>query len=142
MTAKKGGPIIAPTTGRFAPMDFYRFRHTTWRHTPLGQMAAWNAPYWIVGVSPFDREMIETDGHLVHLGRPRFVARWTLDEEKFHFGGNQRHFFDDDNGLLIYEISLLDEFTEDLEEWLFEGACAVAFSRGLICAMNALEEEA
>lgn len=142
MTVKKPEMIIEPAARHFAPMDFHRFRHTTWRHTPPGHRAAWNAPYWIVGVSPFDPDTTDCDGHVVHLGSPRFVARWTLDEEKFHYGNNQRHHFDEELGLLIYEVSLLDEFTRDLEEWLLEAACAVAFSQGLICAMDAVEEQA
>ena len=80
-------------------------------------------------------------GYVTHLGTPRFVARWTMDEGKFHAGSNQRHFFDEEIGLLVYEISLLDEFTSNLDEWLFEAACAVAYSRGLICAMDAIDEE-
>jgi len=142
MVGKKTELSLEPQARRFAPMDFHRFRHTTWRHTPQGRRTAWNAPYWLVGVSPFEREMTDTDGHVVHLGSPRFVARWTFDDEKFHLGNGQRHFFDDELGLLIYEVSLLDEFTVDLDEWLREAACAVAFSQGLICAMDAVEEEA
>lgn len=140
MADEKPDAISGDVLRRLPPMDFYRFKHRTWRHTSMSHMSAWQAPYWIVGISPFDEKTVEDDGYVTHLGRPRFVARWTLDENKFHLGNNQRHFFDDEIGLLIYEVSLLDEFTENLDEWLFEAACAVAFSRGFICAMDAIEE--
>jgi hypothetical protein len=141
MASKKNDLIAEPMTKGFPPMDFYRFKHMTWQHRPVTHMVTWKAPYWIVGVSPFDEKTVEEDGYVTHLGSPRFVARWTMDESKFHLGNNQRHFFDDDHGLLVYEISLLDEFTRDSDAWLFEAACAVAFSKGLICAMDAIDEQ-
>jgi hypothetical protein len=141
MASKKPGLILVQGEKRPPPMDFHRFKHTTWRHRPLGQGTQWSSPYWIVGVSPFDEKTIEDEGYVTHLGSPRFVARWSMDESKFHLGSDQRHFFDDEIGLLVYEVSLLDEFTSNLDEWLFEAACAVAYSRGLICAMDAISEE-
>jgi hypothetical protein len=94
-----------------------------------------------VGISPFDPATSPDQGHIVHLGTPRFVARWTMNEECFHDGKDQRTFFDDDLGLLIYEISLLDEFTADLETWLHEAACAIAYSKGNIVRMLEADEE-
>lgn len=64
-----------------------------------------------------------------------------MNEECFHDGKDQRTFFDDDLGLLIYEISLLDEFTADLETWLHEAACAIAYSKGNIVRMLEADEE-
>ena len=142
MALKKTSPITQNVSNRLCPMDFCRFRHMTWRHRPLGHMAEWTSPYWIVGVSPFDKHTVEDEGYVTHIGAPRFVARWSMNENSFHLAANQRHFFDDDIGLLVYEISLLDEFTADLDAWLFEAACAVAYSRGLICAMDAIDGEA
>jgi hypothetical protein len=141
MPLKKTDPFTQHLTNRLCPMDFYRFRHMTWRHRPLAQMTEWSSPYWIVGVSPFDQHTVEDQGYVTHLGSPRFVARWTMNEDSLHVANNQQHFFDDDIGLLVYEISLLDEFTSDLDAWLFEAACAVAYSKGLICAMDAIDGE-
>lgn len=122
-------------------MDFARFRHMTWRHRPHGGMHEWSAPFWIVGVSPFDKQLVEDEGYVTHIGSPRFTARWSFDPQRFQVAHNQKHFFDEDVGLLIYEISLLDEFAPNLDEWLFEAACAVAYSKGLICAMDAIDDD-
>lgn len=141
MSLKKRGAQGGASLSALTPMDFHRFKHMTWRYKCSERMAEWSSPYWIVGVSPFDKHMFADEGHVVHLGRPRFVARWTMNETHFHLGNNQHHHFDDDLGLLIYEVSLLDEFTADLPQWLFEAACAVAYSRGLICAMDAIDDD-
>jgi len=141
MALKKNTLATALKVLSHCPMDFHRFKHMTWRHRPVTGARAWTTPYWIVGVSPFDKHTLEDAGYVTHLGPPRFVARWTMNESSFHLAGNQRHFFDNDIGLLIYEISLLDEFTDDLDSWLFEAACAVAYSKGLICAMDAIDGE-
>lgn len=141
MSSKKD-TALGRMPGGIAPLDFHRFRHKTWLHNTPTQMTAWSSPYWIVGVSPFDRAVLEDEGYVTHLGSPRFVARWSMNESHFHLASNQRHFFDNDLGLLVYEISLLDEFTIDLDEWLFEAACAVAYSKGLVCAMDAIDDPA
>lgn len=124
---------------RLCPMDFHRFRHMTWRHRPTDQMTEWSAPFWIVGVSHFDKHIVEDEGYVTHIGAPRFTARWSFNPQRFQAAQNQKHFFDDDLGLLIYEISLLDEFAPKLDEWLFEAAAAVAYTKGLICAMDAID---
>ena len=113
------------------PTDFYRFKHTTWNYKSIKD-GAWSAPLWMVGCSPFDDILHEDKGYVLHQGRPRFLARWTMIEEEFCRGKNQKHYFDEDLNILIYEVSLLDEFTSNLDLWLDEAVCAIAHSKGLI----------
>ena len=94
-----------------------------------------------MGVSPFDRTLAEDAGYVVHLGAPRFTARWSLNETEVQAPCEPRSYFDDDTGLAIYEVSLLDEFSADLDQWLLEAACAVAYSKGLICIVGEEESE-
>jgi hypothetical protein len=38
---------------------------------------------WTVGVSSFDAELDYSNGHVVHIAEPRFLARWTMKESHF-----------------------------------------------------------
>ncbi len=121
-----------PLQGKvFCPMDFYRFRHTHEETPSFDQKRHAQRPLWIVGVSPFDPVLSEEDGFVVHLGNPRFTARWTMNEDMI----NQivgYDFHDEDLNIMLYETVLSEGTTDNLEEWWIEAVCAVAYTKGLI----------
>ncbi|MEJ0062466.1 MAG: hypothetical protein WDO70_04510 [Alphaproteobacteria bacterium] len=121
------------------PPDFYRFRHRYEMAESFGHKMAATRPLWIIGVSPFDPIISGDDGYVVHLGSPRFTARWSMDDNIIN-QIRSPDYFDEDLNILIYETLLMDETTGDLEEWFLEAVCAVAYSRGLI-AVAAQDEE-
>lgn len=114
-----------------APTDFYRFRHRYQTVQSFNPKIVTNRPLWVVGVSPFDPVITEMEGYVVHLGAPRFTARWTMSEETI--AQLAKHdYWDVDLNIVIYETLLMDPNPERIEEWLIEAVCAVAFSKGLI----------
>jgi hypothetical protein len=126
-------PLALPS---LSPMDFYRFRHRGEQIQRPGFKTTATRPLWIVGVSPFDPIINELDGHVVHIGAPRFTARWTMNDEIISQIENY-DFYDEDFNIMIYETIFMDDNknAERIEEWLLEAACAVAYSKGLIAAV-------
>lgn len=119
-----------------SPTDFYRFRHRTWIQKDSGTSSiAWSSPYWVVGVSPFDEVIKSECGHVVHLGAPRFIARFSLEEVKLVSLRTQRFHYDEDLGIMLYEITPLDGAT-NVDDWHLEAVCAIAYSLGLICEVE------
>jgi hypothetical protein len=119
----------SPRQAVFRPVDFYTFRHRTFPSGPAGT-TRWMAPHWVVGHSPFDELLTAEEGHLVHVGRPQFVARWSYQEERIAEGIKTQHWLDEELGLLIHEVSWLDAPPADWATWLLEACCAVAYAKG------------
>jgi hypothetical protein len=119
-----------------APSDFHRFGHRTKLFKNPFQSASWTMPLWIVGTSPFDPVISSEEGYVVHLGEPRFMARWAmggpLDQKRY----GKTELYDEDLGMSLYEVSHLDQPSSDIQNWLVEAICAVAYSRGLISEME------
>jgi hypothetical protein len=121
------------------PPDFHRFRHRQESFAnPKGQKGeGWLSPLWVVGVSPFDAATTSSDGYIAHIGEPRFTARWKMLDESLPVDVvNQIHHLDEDLNILVYEVSFDPLKEAELSYWLFEAACAVAYSRGLMCDME------
>lgn len=117
----------------FFPLDFYRFKHTVETVTQSNQKIALPKPLWIVGVSPFEDEVLEDEGHVVHIGAPHFTARWAMNEERIEQIPNP-NYYDEDLNLIIYDVIPLSGENIPAEEWLLEAACAVGYSKGLIAS--------
>ena len=117
------------------PLDFYRFRHREEKVSIPGKRTVIARPLWIVGVSPFDPVITDDAGHVVHLGEPRFTARWTMNADIIA-KIPQPDFYDEDLNIVIYEALCADQNGGPLDAWLMEAACAVAYSRGLIAAVD------
>jgi hypothetical protein len=125
--AKRGHALSA------APLDFHRFRHCNEKVLMPGEKTVILRPLWIVGVSPFDPVIADDSGHVVHLGEPRFTARWTMNRETIAAIG-QPDFHDEGLGLVLYEV--LSGRDAPPHAWLMEAACAVAYAKGLIVALE------
>lgn len=125
----------------FFALDFYRFKHTEEKVSsgPKRHHPGQTRPLWVVGISPFDPTLSEESGHVVHLGQPRFTARWTMDDELIDQIDNP-DYFDEDLNLMIYDVIPLDETPSPGEDWLLEAACAVGYSRGMITMAPAVEK--
>ncbi|MGE4350606.1 MAG: hypothetical protein AB7E52_00265 [Bdellovibrionales bacterium] len=124
----------------FFSLDFYRFKHT--EETIVSsdkKQKIQTRPLWVVGISPFDPELSEESGHIVHLGYPRFTARWTLNDELIE-QIDTPDYYDEDLNMIIYDVIPLDGSEGPSEEWLLEAVCAVGYSRGLITMAPAIEK--
>lgn len=116
----------------FFSLDFYRFKHTEEAvYDDKHGQSVQSRPLWIVGISPFDPTLSEESGHIVHLGYPRFTARWTMDDEIIE-QIDDPNYFDEDLNMMIYDVIPLDGLETPGEDWLLEAACAVGYSRGMI----------
>lgn len=136
MTKKTDFTDTIVSHGAALPPDFYRFKHRTWVYRTAANPKGWASPLWIVGHSPFDTIIGEQEGHVVHLSFPRFTARWSMDEARLEDALDQLHHYDDDAGILVFEVSFIDPYPTGIEPWLREAACAVAFRKGLICELH------
>lgn len=117
------------------PLDFHRFRHREEKVFVPEKRAVVARPLWIVGVSPFDAVIADDSGHVAHLGEPRFTARWTMNPETIAAIG-QPDFHDEDLGIVLYEALSADGADAPPDTWLMEAACAVAYAKGLIAAID------
>jgi hypothetical protein len=117
------------------PLDFYRFRHREEKILIPGKKLVLARPLWVVGVSPFDPVIADDAGHVVHLGDPRFIARWTMNPDTIA-GISQPDFHDEDLNIVIYEALCADGDAPPAAAWLMEAACAVAYAKGLIAAVD------
>ena len=118
----------------------HRFQHTT---IDLG--TGFRSPLWIVGGSPFESIKTEQDGYVVHLGEPRFIARWFLGEEPSNpdidtLGGLT--YCNPDLDITLCELVLDSESPNNLKNWLFEACAAVAVWRGDLTISAPAEESA
>lgn len=120
-------------------MDFYTFTHRTFISGPTPGKPRWLAPHWVVGHSPFDDVISSDAGHVVHIGTPSFVARWTYQPEQLAEMPPGQHLHDDELGLLVYEVSWVDLAPQEWQRWLLEACCAVAYARGEIAESIANE---
>jgi hypothetical protein len=115
----------------------YEFQHSTDLVAREGNRA-FETPLWVVGHSPFDRFQSVDEGHVAHLGAPRFVARWFTGMEPDNpadlEGGITWH--DDLYDISLCELVFLDadtEFTDletELQPWLNEAVMVIAVWRG------------
>lgn len=120
-----------PRKAGYIPMDFYSFKHRTFVAGPAGSRERWLAPHWVVGHSPFDDVLTGEEGHVVHIGNPQFVARWSYQDDELQKIRSGQHWLDDQLGLLIYEVCWVDgEPPVDWASWLLEACCAVAYAKG------------
>jgi hypothetical protein len=127
--SKRGDPLsTAPS------LDFHRFRHRNEKVCIPGKRAVIVRPLWIVGVSPFDPVIAGDAGHVVHLGEPRFTARWTMNPQTIAHVP-EPDFHDEDLDIVLYE-ALSADGTDAPHAWLMEAACAVAYTKGLITAID------
>jgi hypothetical protein len=128
--SKRGDALsVAP------PLDFYRFRHRNEKVLVPGKKTVIVRPLWIVGVSPFDPVIADDSGHVVHLGEPRFTARWTMNPGTITAIGKP-DFHDESLGIILYETLSADGQGAPADNWLIEAACAVAYAKGLIVAIE------
>jgi hypothetical protein len=65
---------------------------------------------WTIGGSSFDAELDYSNGHVVHIAEPRFLARWTMKESHFYNNADaaKASYYDEDTGIFIYEITPLE----------------------------------
>ena len=117
------------------PLDFYRFRHREEKVTIPEKRTVIARPLWVVGVSPFDPVISDDSGHLVHLGEPRFTARWSMNADMIA-KIPEPDFYDEDLNIAIYEALCAEANAGPIDAWLVEAACAVAYSKGLIAAVD------
>jgi hypothetical protein len=127
--SKRDDPLSAAP-----PLDFHRFRHRNEKVFIPGKKAVILRPLWIVGISPFDPVVADDAGHVVHLGEPRFTARWTMNPETIAAIARPA-FHDEDLDIVLYE-ALSADGTDVPDAWLMEAACAVAYAKGLIAAVE------
>jgi hypothetical protein len=127
--SKRGDALSAAPS-----LDCHRFRHRNEKVLVAGKKTVIERPLWIVGVSPFDPVIADDSGHVVHLGEPRFTARWTMNPETTAVIA-QPDFHDEDLGIVLYE-ALSHDGTGVPDAWLIEAACAVAYAKGLIAAID------
>lgn len=111
------------------PLDFHRFRHRNEKVSMPGNRAVILRPLWIVGVSPFDPVMADDSGHIVHLGEPRFTARWTMNPGTIAAIA-QPDFHDEDLGIVLYEAVSAECPDAPPDAWLLEAACARRLCQG------------
>jgi hypothetical protein len=116
------------------PLDFHRFRHRNENVFIPGKKTVIVRPLWVVGVSPFDPVIADDAGHVVHLGEPRFTARWTMNPDTIATLA-RLDFCDEDLGIVLYE-ALSADGADVPDAWLVEAACAVAYAKGLIAAIE------
>lgn len=95
-----------------------------------------HTPLWIVGFSPFDDVETDGEGHVVHLGAPRFVARWFIGDEPANPADTISGITFNHPGLdiTLCELVFLDEPPPEFADWLTEAAAAIAHYRGDIAA--------
>jgi hypothetical protein len=117
------------------PLDFHRFRHREEKVFIPKKRAVVARPLWIVGISPFDPVIADHSGHVVHLGEPRFTARWTMNPEVIA-QVREQSFHDEDLGIVLYEALSAEGPDTPPDAWLLEAACAVAYAKGLIAAID------
>jgi hypothetical protein len=117
------------------PLDFYRFRHRNEKVVVPGKKTVIERSLWIVGVSPFDPCIADDSGHVVHLGEPRFTARWTMNPGTITAIG-EPDFHDEDLSIVLYEALSADGTDAPPHAWLIEAACAVAYAKGLIAVIE------
>jgi hypothetical protein len=117
------------------PLDFYRFRHREEKVSIPERRMVILRPLWVVGVSPFDPEIADDAGHVVHLGEPRFTARWSMNPDTIARIA-EPDFYDEDLNIIIYEALRGGDNTAPIDAWLMEAACAVAYSKGLIATVD------
>jgi hypothetical protein len=127
-------PINKNKYPQLTMMDFYRFRHQHKHVNGSDKRTVLSQPLWIVGSSPFDEVISPEEGHIVHLGTPQFTARWTMDEETMDklSKGTGSVFFEEDFGMMIYEIIPIGRKKNVSEKWLLEAACAIAHAKGML----------
>jgi hypothetical protein len=127
--SKREDARLTPT-----PLDFHRFRHRNEKVCIPGKKTVIVRPLWIVGVSPFDPVIADDAGHVVHLGEPLFTARWTMNPDTIAAIARP-DFRDEDLGIVLYEALSADS-ADVPDPWLVEAACAVAYAKGLIAAIE------
>jgi hypothetical protein len=117
------------------PLDFYRFRHREEKVDVPEKKVIISRPLWVVGFSPFDPVIADDAGHVVHLGDPRFTARWTMHAETIA-QISRPDYHDEDLNIVIYETLAADGHGAPTDSWFIEAACAVAYTKGLIAAID------
>jgi len=128
--SKRAAPLISATS-----LDFYRFRHREEKVSIPEKRTVILRPLWVVGVSPFDPVIADEAGHVVHLGEPRFTARWSMNPDTIARTA-EPDFYDEDLNIIIYEALCADANSAPIDAWLMEAACAVAYSKGLIATLD------
>ena len=110
------------------PDAAHAFKHTTER-----QRAGLDSPLWIVGSSPFDAVRVADEGHVVHLGAPRFIARWFFGDQPINPTDSKSGivYRDAVREITVCEVVLFERSLSAFEEWLYEAADAIALWRGL-----------
>ncbi len=101
------------------------------RHSTLRQAAGFESPLWVVGSSPFDAVRCDTEGHVAHLGEPRFVARWFHGEQPSNPTDEISGivYRDSDLKITVCEVVLFDRNLTAFEQWLYEAVAAIAHWR-------------
>lgn len=128
----------------YMALDFYNFQHRvelikSSKFKAHKRVLLGERPLWIVGASPFDKVISPDEGHVVHVGKPRFTARWTMVEETLE-QIPVRDYFDEDLNIAIYEVIPMYGSAKNIEDWLPEAAFAVAFFKGMIAEVAQSEE--
>lgn len=111
----------------------YKFIHT-YDQIQIGENRGWKYPLWLVAQDPFANVETDREGHILHLGAPRFTAKWYVGEEPLNptdtlHGITYNH---PDLDISLCEIVFLDEDEDmsDLTQWLQEACFVVAHYRG------------
>ncbi len=116
----------------------YNFIHT-YDHIENGNNKGLKYPLWFVAQDPFSDIETDKEGHVIHLGCPRFTAKWYMGEEPYNptdtlSGLTYNH---PDLNISLCEVVFLDDTETDEEtelgnllKWFFEACCAVAHYKG------------
>ncbi len=114
-------------------------RFGRWVPGPTGRVAHWGLIVRpgakrrsTVFSSPFDTVKAEGEGHVVHLGEPRFVARWFAGDRPLNptdtVSGIVYH--NQELDITVCEVVVFDEQRSAFDEWLVEATAAIARWRG------------
>lgn len=118
----------------------YTFLHT-YDLLPTNGNKGMKYPLWLIAQDPFADIETDKEGYIVHLGNPRFTARWYTEDSPINpadalHGITYNH---TDLNISLCEIVFLEEIPDmsDFSEWLHEACCAIAHYLGDIAVVEA-----
>jgi hypothetical protein len=117
----------------------HKFRHT-YDLLPISRNKGIKYPLWLIAQDPFADIETDNEGYIVHLGNPRFTARWYTGDKPLN-PANTLHgitYNHTDLDISLCEIVFLEENPDmsGFSEWLQEACCAIAHYLGDIAGIE------
>lgn len=116
----------------------YLFQHT-YDIIQTGETKGRKFPLWLIAQDPFTDIETEREGYVIHLGAPRFVARWYEGDQPVTPADTLHGltYSNSDLDINLCEITFLDaaKEPENLTPWLQEACCAIAHYQGNLGAI-------